>query len=159
MARSHLGLVAVAGFATAVQATPAVRPDTAGLGALVRQLVVDSLMGGGTRADAVLVAADSASAALLGLAGLPAAAPEPAGLVCPGSTGPDGRPAPAPVGYVVRLALAAGADAAVRQIRVSTSCGFRYLGRGRGFREAGTWELRLRGGRWRLAGVRERSVT
>jgi len=156
---SPLGLLALVGC-TAPSARIEARPDAEGLGAIIRQLAVDSLRAGGTRAGAVLVAGDSVSAALLGLARVPtAAAPGPAGLVCPASTAADGGPAPPPVGYVVHVALAAGADAAARELRVTKSCHFSFRGRVRGFAEGGGWQLRRDGGRWRVAAVLDRWIT
>jgi hypothetical protein len=154
-----LGLVAFVGY-TASPLALAAQPTPDGLGALVRQLVVDSLRGGGARAEEVLVAADSASAALLRLADVPAAgAPLAPALVCPGSTEADGRPAPPPVGYLVQAALAVGTDTTVRQLRVTKSCRFRYRGRARNFAEGSAWELRREGGRWRVTATFDRWIT
>jgi hypothetical protein len=152
-----LGLVAFVGYTEAPLALAA-QPIPDGLGALIRQLVVDSLRGSGARAEAVLVAADSANAALLRLADVPAA-PRPPALVCPGSTEADGRPAPPPVGYLVQVALAVGADTTTRQLRVTKSCRFRYRGRVRGFAEGTAWELRRAGGRWRVTATFDRWET
>jgi len=159
MVPSPCRLAAVVGCVVSLPAAAAAQAEAAGLGAVVRQLVVESLTGGGRRADQVLVAADSGSAALLGLAGISAAAAGPAGLVCPGSTEAAGRPAPTPVGYVVRVTFAAAADTAAREVHVGKSCEFRYRGRGHGFRETGTWELRRRGGGWYVARMLESSIT
>jgi len=145
-----IGLLAYAGCATSARAVAA-QPSPDGLGALVRQLV-ESLNVGGARDEMVLVAADSASAALLRLADVPAvAAPGPEALVCPGISEADGRSAAPPVGYVVRVELEIGADTTTRRLRVTNSCGFRYRGRLRHFAEGGDWELRHEGGRWRVA--------
>lgn len=146
--------------ATAFPAASAAQSDTAGLGASVRQLVIESLTGGGTRPNQVLIAADSASAALLRFAQLSSIpAPGPAGLLCPGSTATDAQAVKDPVGYVVRVVLSAAADSTVRRIQVSKSCLFQYRGRGRGFQEGGTWELRLRDGRWYVARMLEGYIT
>ena len=158
MVPSPRRLAAVVGCVVGLPAATAAQPGGAGLGAVVRQLVVESLNGGGRRADQVLVAADSGSVALLSLAGI-AAATRPAGLVCPGSTEADARPTSTPVGYVVRVTLAAAVDTAAREVQVSKRCEFRYRGRGRGFRETGTWELRRRGGSWYVARMLESSIT
>jgi len=155
-----LKLLVFMGCAASLRAVAAAQPTTDGLGALIRPLVVDSLQGGGARAEMVLVAADSASAALLRLADVPAvAAPGPKALVCPGSTEADGRPAAPPIGYVVQVALATGADTSTQRLRVTKSCGFRYRGRLRGFAEGATWELRREGGRWRVAAMFDRWIT
>ena len=154
-----LGLVAFVGY-TALPVALAAQPIPDGLGVLIRQLVVDSLQSGGARAEAVLAAADSASAALLRSADVPtAAAPQPSALVCPGSTEADGRPVPPPVGYRVQVALVVGTDTTVRQLQVTKSCRFRYRGRARGFAEGTTWELRLEGGRWRITAAFDRWIT
>jgi hypothetical protein len=153
-------VVAVAASVAVLPAASAAQSDTAGLGASVRQLVIESLNGGGRRPNQVLVAADSASAALLSLAQISAVAvPGPPGLVCPGSTAADGKAVPAPVGYMVRVVLSAGADSTARRIHVSKSCKFQYRGGGRGFQETGTWELRLRDGRWFVGRMLESSIT
>jgi len=98
-------LLALVGCGVAVRSVAA-QQTSAGPGALVRQLVVESLQGGGSRADMVLVAADSASAILLRMADLhPVVTPDPKGLVCPASTEADGRPVGSPVGYGSRRRL------------------------------------------------------
>ena len=153
-----LGLLAYAGCATSARAVAA-QPSPDGLGALVRQQVA-FLHGGGARDEMVLVAADSASAALLRLADMPAMAPPgPEALVCPGSTEADGRSAAPPVGYVVRVELESGADTTARRLRITKSCGYRYRGRVRHFAEGGGWELRREGGRWRVAATFDLWVT
>ena len=153
-----IGLAAFVGYTASPLALAAQPTDT--LGALLRHLVVDSLRGGGARAEAVLVAADSTSATLLRLADLPlAATPRPPALVCPGSTEADGRPAPPPVGYLVQVTFAVGTDTTVRQLRVTKSCRFRYRGRARGFAEGGAWELRREDGRWRVTAAFDRWIT
>lgn len=142
-----LGLVTLVAHA-ASPFTLAAQKDADGLGALIRELVVNSLQGGGARAGALFVAADSASATLVRLADI-SLAPRPSTLVCPGSTEADGQPSPSPVGYVVQLALAVAPDTTARQLQITKSCGFHYRGRVRGFAEGGTWELRRERGRWR----------
>jgi len=77
--------------------------------------------------------------------------PDPKGLVCPASTEADGRPVGSPVGYVIKAALAAGADSTKRQLEITKSCSFRYRGRFGGFAEGGAWELRREGGLWRVS--------
>jgi hypothetical protein len=146
-----VGLLAFMGCTLSARAAGA-QPSPDALGALVRQLVVDSLrLGGGARGDLILVAADSASAVLLRMADVhTVAAPGPEGLTCPASTEADGRPSPAPVGYVMRVALATGADTSTRELRITKSCGFRYRGQHRGYAEGGAWELRSDGGRWHV---------
>ena len=134
---------------------PSISPaqsDTAGLGATVHQLVVEALTAGGTRSDQLLVAVDSASAALLSHAHIAAVnGPGPAGLLCPGSTTADVKPVPAPVGYRVQIGLSSGADSTARRIDVSKRCFYRFHGGGRPYQETGAWELRLRDGRWYVA--------
>lgn len=126
---------------------------TEGIGPLIRQLLIDSLrLGGGDRDDMLLVAADSASAALLRLANVPAtAAPGPKPLLCPGSTEPDGRRAASPMGYQIRIVLADSADTSARELRISKSCSYRYRGELRSYAQAGAWALRREAGRWRVA--------
>jgi len=152
-------VVAVVALA-ALPAASAAQSDTAGLGASIRQLVIESLNGGGTRGDQVLVAADSASAALLSVARISVVtAPSPSSLLCPGSTELDAKAVQAPVGYVVRVVLSTGADSTERRIHVSKRCKFRYRGGGRGFEETATWQLRLRNGRWLVVRMLESSIT
>lgn len=144
-------MAAVVCCAAVLPAASAAQSDTAGVGAVLRQLVVESLAGGGVRPDQLLFADDSASAALLRLAGISAATgTRPSSLLCPGSTNADASPVQPPVGYLVKVVLTAGTDSTARRIDVSKRCFFRYRGGGRGFGEGGVWELRLRDGRWYL---------
>jgi hypothetical protein len=160
MALSARSVTALVACLAALPAASAAQSDTAGLGASVRQLVIESLNGGGTRPDQVLVAADSATAALLSLARISAVAgPGPAGMVCPGSTAADALAVQAPVGYVVQVVLSAAVDSTARRIHVSKGCSFQYRGTARGFQETGTWELRLSEARWYVARMLERSIT
>lgn len=123
-----------------------------GIGPVIRQLLGDSLReGGGDRDDMVLVAADSASAALLRLAEVPTAPPGPQPLLCPASTEADGRRVASPVGYHVQIELADSAATTARELRVTKSCSFRYRGQLRPYAEGGAWALRRDGGRWRVA--------
>ena len=150
MALSTSIIAAVVAGAIVLPAAAA-QSDTAGLGASIGQLV-ESLKGGGERPGQLLFAADSASAALLDLAGISTVTGKaPARLLCPGSTNEDAQPVPPPFGYVVHVTLSAGADSTSRHIDVSKDCSFRFSGRGRGFAQGGTWELRLRDGRWYVA--------
>ena len=89
----------------------------------------------------------------------PATGPAPKGLLCPGSTNEDAQPVPPPVGYVVRVAISAGADSTARRIDVSKGCTFRFRRGGRGFEEGGAWELRLRDGRWYIGRTIELFIT
>lgn len=143
------GLLAFAGLAPSVQDVAAQQtPDS--LGALIRQLA-NSLRDGGARDGMVVVAADSASAALLRLADVPAvAAPGPAGLLCPASTGADGERDASPVGYRIQLALVPRVDTTTRELQITKSCGYRYRGSVRPFAEGGAWELRREGSHWRV---------
>jgi hypothetical protein len=154
-----LGALSFLGFAASLSTLPAqVAPD--GLAAVLREVVVNSLHGGGTRADALLVAGDSASAALLRFAGVPAqATPGSEALLCPSSTDADGRPAPPPVGYVLRATLTVDIDSSTAQLRVTKRCRFRYRGGGRGFGEGADWELRRETGRWRVIGTSNQWIT
>jgi hypothetical protein len=130
---------------------PTAQPLPDGLRALLRQLVVESLQGGGARPEMIFVAADSASAKLLRLADVPAVvAPGPGPLLCPGSTEADGRPTAPPVGYVVQATLGTLADSMTRRLRVTKSCFYRYRGGGRPYAEGGAWDLRREDGRWRV---------
>ena len=148
MRRLISGLLVVLGCAVAVRGVAAQgTPD--GLGALIRQLMFDTMRDGGARDDMVLVAADSASAVLLRLADVhPEAAPGPKGLACPASTEADGRNVPPPVGYVVEVAITSGADTTTRELRITKSCAMRYRGSYRGFAEGGAWALRRDGDHW-----------
>ena len=135
------------------------QPLPAGLSSEVRQLL-ESLQGGGVRAEMILIAADSASAELLRQADVPVtAAPAPAALLCPGSTEADGRPSAPPVGYVVQASLVLRPDGITRRFRVTKSCNFRFRGGGRGFAEGGAWDLRLDDGRWRVVAAFDRWIT
>jgi len=162
MKATLLGLLVVAHVAAPsrpLDAQPAAARVPDGVGTLIRQLA-DSLRGGGVRAGMVLVAADSASATLLRLSGVQvAAAPGSAPLVCPSSTGADGRPVPPPVGYVVQVQLAPDADTAALQLRIAKRCEFRFRGRPRGFAQGGLWTLRRDGGRWHIAATLDEWIT
>ena len=160
MKRLFIGLLVFVGCAGSVQ-TVAAQATPDGLGALVRQLMVDSLQfGGGARVDMVLVAADSASTVLLRLADVrTVAAPAPQGLTCPASTEADGHRVAPPVGYVMQMTLATGADTTTRELRITKSCGFRYRGRYMPFAESGAWELRSDGGHWHVTATLYHWVT
>lgn len=160
MVRPLLAIVVLAACARTMPERPSVPASDGGLTALIRSLVADSLAGGGMRADQVLAPVDSSTAELLRRAGLTAATAHRAThLLCPGSTSVDAQPTPPPTGYWVRMTLTPGADSTLRQIHVSKRCRYRFRGRDQGFRESGTWELRLDGDRWRIARVLDRSIT
>ena len=145
------GLFALVGCASSTGVVAATSSSD-GLGALLRQLVVDSLQrDGGARVDMILVAADSTSATLLRLADLPTvAAPAPKPLLCPGSTEADGLRAARPRGYVVQVTFTTLADTTTRELRISISCSFRYRGSVLPFAEAAAWQLQRDGGRRRV---------
>lgn len=155
MNRLLLGALTFLGLGASLPALDA-QPMPNGLGALVRELVVESLRHGGTRAGGLLVAADSASAAVLHLAAAPTeSAPGPKALMCPASTEADGRPSPPPVGYVVQAVLTVATDSTTARLQVTKSCFFRYRGGGRRFGEGGTWELRREAGRWQVTASKD----
>ena len=149
LARGILAIVACGACARALST----QSNTDGLRPLIRQLLIDSLrLGGGDRDDMLLVAADSASAALLRLANVPAtAARGPQPLLCPASTESDGRRVASPVGYHIQIVLADSADANARELHITKSCSFRYRGQLRAYAEGGAWALRRESGRWRVA--------
>jgi hypothetical protein len=154
-----VGLLASFGCAASVRAIAA-QPLPAGLAALVRQLVVNSLQGGGDRDEMVFVAADSASAELMRSADVPTVTPPGREMpLCPGSTEADGQLTVAPVGYVVRAMFVTEPDTTTRRLRVTKSCDFRYRGRVRRFGEGATWDLRLESGRWRVVAAFDRWIT
>ena len=143
------GLLALVGLAAPMQNIDA-QQSADSLGVLIRQLV-NSLRDGGARDGMVAVAADSASAALLRLADVPAvAAPGPERLLCPASTSADGERDASPVGYRIQLALVPRVDTTTRELQITKSCGYRYRGSVRPFAEGGAWELRREGSHWRV---------
>ena len=144
-----LGVLASLGCTASARLSAQPLPD--GLRALLRQLVVESLQDGGARPEMMFVAADSASAKLLRLADVPAAAaPGSGALLCPGSTEADGRPSAPPVGYVLQATLVTQPDTITRRLRVTKSCFYRYRGGGRHFAEGAAWDLRLEHEHWRV---------
>jgi hypothetical protein len=151
MKRLFRGILIVGACALSARAVAA--QTTEELGPLIRQLLFGSLLeGGGDRDDMVFTAADSASAALLRLAEVPATAPPgPKPLLCPASTEADGRLVSSPVGYRIGIVLVDTTDTTTRELRVTKSCSFRYRGQLRPYAEGGAWTLRREGGRWRVA--------
>jgi len=153
------GLLVSLGCAASARAAAA-QSLPAGLSALVRQIVVNSLQEGGARNDMVFVAADSTTGELLRLADVPTvAAPPPGPLFCPGSTEADGRPTAPPVGYVVHATLVTQPDTTTRRFRVTKSCFYRYRGGGHRFAEGAAWDLRLEDGSLRVVAAFDRWIT
>ena len=108
----------------------------------------------------LLVPTDSASAALLRLANMPATAPPgPHPLLCPGGTEADGRRAASAVGYSIHIVLSDSANTTARQLRVMRGCSYRYRGQLLPFAEGAEWELRRDGGRWRVVATSYHWVT
>lgn len=133
-------------------------PDD-GLGALVRLMVTDSLVGGGRRSDQRYVAADAASDSLLRASGLELTPLSNARqLACPGSTDAGSEPVASEVGYIVRIVRTEPAPGVLR-LKLTVSCTFIYRGDRRGFAQGSTWELRQLGGRWRVSSRFARWVT
>lgn len=112
--------------------------------ALLHTIVVDYVNGGGRNPNQVFVAEDSASAAVMRIAGVPVHPSTE--LNCPGSTDSSGDVVTGVVGYVVRLSIAGAGDTRVVSLR--KSCTFVYHGRGRGFFEALDFEVMRSRGHW-----------
>jgi hypothetical protein len=129
---------------------PISRTET-GLRSLARQLVVDSLVCAGTRADELLEAVDSATAGMLRDARgrAPRVTPD-SRLVCPASTEASGAPVARDRGHAVRLTVSATAVATERDVEAVLSCLFVHRGRERGFATSRTWRVRLVDGQWRV---------
>jgi hypothetical protein len=136
-------------------------PDSvdAGMLAVLRSVVLDSLRGAGARGNQLTIASDSASAALLRAAQLPISAAPQDGVFCPDGSSSAGARLADPVGYRVSVRIGRDREREVWALSVSKSCTFIYRGRHRGFRESGTWELVRQHGRWILGRTLERSIT
>lgn len=134
---------------------------------VIRVLIADSAMTGAGRAERPVTAADSVTSRLLDQAGVPVAPRvDEQGLLCPASTLANGAPPPGPRGYYLRVEVVPDArnptDSAVRVVRITHSCQFMYQGkfsRGGVFATTAFWEVRLRDGRWQIAGLLARSIT
>ena len=130
--------------------------------ALLRQVVADSLEGGGRQAEQHLLAADSITRALLRSAAVAVDSSAPVqGVICPGTTiAPDSGAAPL-FGYHVQVALRATPDSAGWLLRVAKWCtsGTNSIGRQRGYMTTGLWEIRRVEGRWRIVRTLERDVS
>jgi hypothetical protein len=120
--------------------------------ALLRLVVADSLVAGGTQAGQHFSAADSLSKSLLTSAGIAVDTSPPAHyFACPGSTTTSGASVPPPVGYRVKITLRATPDSAGWLLGVGKSCAWMNHGRGRSaFEEGEGWEIRKVAGTWRI---------
>lgn len=120
--------------------------------ALLRLLIADSLVAGGTRKGQLLLAADSRSKVLLTNAGLVVdTAPSMRAITCPGSTTSAGPSAPLPVGYFVHVSLRTTSDSAGWLLGVEKSCAWANQGSGHsGFAQGCEWEIRKVAGHWRI---------
>ena len=135
-----------------------VTPDD-GLGALLRSMVTDSLVGGGRRADQRYVAADAVSDSLLRGSGLaPTVLSDGEQLACPASTDANSKPVASEVGYIVRVDRTEQAPG-VLHLKLTVSCTFIFRGDRRGFAQGSTWELRQLGEQWRVTSRFARWVT
>lgn len=133
-------------------------PDD-GLGALLRSMVTDSLVGGGRRSDQRYVAANAASDSLLRASGLVLTPfSDVRQLACPGSTDAASEPVASEVGYIVRIDRAEQVPGVLR-LKLMVSCTFIFRGDRRGFAQGSTWELRQLDGRWRVTSRFARWVT
>jgi hypothetical protein len=119
--------------------------------ALARQIVVDSLRGGGHRADETYIATDSATARLLRIGGMSAVSVHapPIAIDCPDAA--LTAASVSPVGYGVTVTDSAGVDPDHRWLRASVGCtyvGAPRSGGRRGFGESGVWEIRRTQAGW-----------
>jgi hypothetical protein len=131
------------------------------LAAVLRELVVDSLVGGGSRTDQTLAVSDDAGTdSLLRRAGVKLMDPsDTRRLACPASTDSAGAPMRPPVGYVVQVRLSPETSAGSRHVEVEKGCTFMFRGVPRGFFESGTWELRRQRGRWTIGRTLARLIS
>ena len=141
-----VGVIAV----STLQAQPS-KPLDKELREIVRDVVVNSLHGGGWQEDQIFVARDSASFALLVSANVPATYEPTKVVTCPGSTTGTTGKILTNLGYWVKVDLEKSDDTAGWILSVNKSCQFVYQGRDpRGFLHGGTWEIRKVNGSWRI---------
>jgi hypothetical protein len=139
-----LASIVLTGFACAPRSQN-VAPDR-DLVALLHELIVGAVNGGGRSQNDVFVPADSTSASIMRLADVPIHAST--NLNCPGSTDASGDHVTGVVGYVVRVSIAGAGDTRVVSLR--KSCIYVYRGRGRGFFEAFDFEVMRSGAHWSI---------
>ena len=140
--------------------TPEMPPPDSAFYALVRSLLLESLRGGGVRADQRLIPANPESRLLFRHMGITIDSLITSHeLLCPGSTTADDRPVPSPVGYVVSVSLALTDDRTAWRLGVSKSCTFVFRGNAHGFGEGGAWDIGRRSGAWRIVRALPRRVT
>jgi len=163
LSRTRWSLIALTVVVSPLRAQSALsRTPAPAVFALLRQVVADSLEGGGRQAGQHLLAADSITRALLGSEAVAVDSSAPVqGVICPGTTSaPDSGAAPL-FGYHLQVALRATPDSAGWLLRVAKWCrsGTNSVGRQRGYMTTGLWEIRRVDGRWRIVRTLERDVT
>jgi hypothetical protein len=153
-------LVGTLALASAAFVQPAGAVADTSLLRIARTVVVDSLFVGGHRQDETLVASDSTTLALLNAAGLSLKLRDrDKPPICPGSTTDTGAQVALPVGYSVHLQFIETDDRNGWILRVHKGCQFIYQGRGNGFLEGASWEIRKVNEAWRIVRGLFRFVT
>jgi hypothetical protein len=131
---------------------PAIDADSSFQAAL-KQVMIDSLNGGGSQSAQVLVARDRATSRALKSLGIPVEEMDRRDLRCPASSDSVGALLPPPVGYSVGVEMTPTCDGQGWLVDISKSCTFIYrgsLGPMAGFGESARFEFRRSGKSWRL---------
>jgi hypothetical protein len=135
----------------------------AGVLALLRGIVFDSLTGAGRRDGQTYAVADDSAAAWLAAAHVSLTARNPAAMpTCPGSTAADEQLVAPPVGYLLEVRLRAEDAATVWVLDVKKRCHFIFRGTvpiSSRFAEQAIWEARMVDGVWRIVRSRGHRIT